>query len=66
MKLGSAELEIVMGCPRCVMTTHGNGRLPEDPGIMRALVKLAGGDLGMYANVTTPGEIHVGDAVETV
>ena len=64
LKIGGVELEITMDCPRCVMTTHGFGELPKDPGIMRSLVQLADGNLGVYANVTTPGRIHVGDRVE--
>ena len=64
LKIGSAEIEVAMGCPRCVMTTHAHGDLPKDPGVMRALVNLADGDLGVYANVTTPGQVRVGDSIE--
>jgi uncharacterized protein YcbX len=31
---------------------------------MRALVREAGGNLGVYATVESPGVIRVGDAVE--
>jgi uncharacterized protein YcbX len=65
-RIGTAEVEIAMDCPRCVMTTHGHGALPKDPGIMRSLVRLADGDLGVYANVITPGEVRVGDSLEPV
>lgn len=66
LKIGSAVLEVTMSCPRCVMTTHGFAELPKDPGIMRTLVRQAGGDLGMYATVSVPGTVRVGDAVEIV
>jgi len=66
LRIGSAEIEVTMGCPRCVMTTHGFGELPEDPGIMRSLVALADGDLGVYANVIKPGTVRIGDRVELI
>jgi uncharacterized protein YcbX len=64
VRIGSVVLEATIACPRCVMTTHGFADLPEDAGIMRALVREAGGNLGVYAKVVEPGEVRVGDAVE--
>jgi len=63
-RLGSAELKIELGCPRCVMTTHPFDDLPKDPTIMRTFVKEAGGDLGVYASVMKPGTVSVGDRIE--
>lgn len=61
LQIGDAIFELQMRCPRCVMTTHGFGDLPKDPGIMRALVRAHGGDLGVYAQVVQPGIVRAGD-----
>ena len=64
LKLGGAVLRVTVECPRCVMVTHGFGDLPKDPGIMRSLVRETGGNLGVYAQVETPGPVRTGDALE--
>jgi uncharacterized protein YcbX len=63
LRVGDALLQVTVSCPRCVMTTHGFADLPRDPGVMRALVKEAGGTLGVYATVEVPGTVHRGDGV---
>ena len=45
------------------MTTHGFDDLPEDPGVMRALVEANNGNLGVYATIAQPGVIKVGDTL---
>ncbi|MCP4036057.1 MAG: MOSC domain-containing protein [bacterium] len=65
-RVGSAVLEATIACPRCVMTTHGFEDLPKDPGVMRALVANAGGNLGLYAQVVEPGRAAVGDPFEVI
>jgi uncharacterized protein YcbX len=63
LRVGEAELEVVVGCPRCVMVTHPFADLPRDPGLMRTIVKEADQDVGVYARVATPGRVAVGDPV---
>ena len=66
VRVGEAVLEIAMECPRCVMATHAIGDLPQDPGVMRALVKENNGNVGVYAAVQMPGTVRKGDAVEVI
>jgi len=64
--LGEAVVDVLMACPRCVMTTHGFGELSKDPSVMRALVREAGGNLGVYAKPRKPGRVQAGDDVRLV
>ncbi len=59
--IGTAEVEFVTGCPRCVMITRPIRDLPDDRSIMRAVVREADQNLGVYATVVTPGTIAEGD-----
>ena len=63
LAIGDTRIEVTVECPRCIMTTHGFDDLPKDPGIMRTLVREAGGNLGVYAKVSKPGRVAIGDAV---
>jgi len=64
VRIGSAVLEVRMECPRCVMTTLPFADLPADPGVMRALVRESGGNLGVYAVPVEAGVVRRGDRVE--
>ena len=63
LAIGSASLEVVVPCPRCVMITHGFADVPQDTGLMRTVVKEADQNLGAYASVASGGEVRVGDEV---
>ena len=64
LRVGGVEAEVVLGCPRCVMVTRGFADLPEDRAILRTVVREANQNLGVYANVVTPGRVSPGDPVE--
>ncbi|MGH9135368.1 MAG: MOSC domain-containing protein [Ilumatobacteraceae bacterium] len=60
--IGSAEVEFVGRCPRCVMVTREIADdVPADRAVLRHIVRALDQDVGQYANVVTPGPIAVGD-----
>ncbi len=63
LRIGEVVIGLTLPCPRCVMTTIGFGDLPQDPGIMRTLVRENHHKLGIYAQVIQPGHIQVDDEV---
>jgi uncharacterized protein YcbX len=60
--VGSATLDVLGPCPRCVMITHGFDDVPQDTGLMRTVVKEADQNVGIYARVARGGEVRIGDA----
>ena len=70
--LGGAELEFGALAPRCIMTTRVQKDLPKDPGILKTLVQNNRHEfmgfsmpcLGIYAKVTSPGPVSVGDTLQ--
>jgi len=63
VRIGRVQIKVEMPCVRCVMTTLSQGDLPEDPRVLRTIVRDADQNLGVYATVVTPGRVEVGDAV---
>jgi uncharacterized protein YcbX len=72
LAVGDVVLEVTGPTPRCVMTTLPQLNMPRDKEILQTVAKsnqreFAGfGEwacLGVYADVVTPGEVAVGDAV---
>jgi uncharacterized protein len=68
----SARIKVALPDPRCVMTTLPQAELPNDPNILKSLVrhnKIQVGDAGKYpcagayAVVHTPGIMRTGDTV---
>jgi uncharacterized protein YcbX len=66
LRVGETTISIPAPCPRCVMITHPFADLPKDPKLLRAVVRDAGQNAGVYGNVITPGTVKVGDTVEIV
>lgn len=70
--LGGATLALGQAAPRCVMTTRPQRGLPKDIRVLRTLVQenqqefmgLQMPCLGIYAKVTQPGPISVGDELK--
>ena len=62
--IGSAVIEILDACPRCVMVTRAiNKDIPEDRAVLRHIVRDLNQSVGVYARVLTPGTCSVGDEV---
>lgn len=64
LRVGEAELELVTGCPRCVMVTREiDASIPADRSVLRHVVRELDQLVGMYARVSVPGTVHTGDEV---
>lgn len=64
LRVGDALVEVITGCPRCIMVTQEDDDLPQDKQIMRTLVRETQHQAGIYANVMMAGEVREGDAIE--
>ncbi|NLA35906.1 MAG: MOSC domain-containing protein, partial [Actinobacteria bacterium] len=64
--IGTAEIEVLAGCPRCVMVTRPVAELAEDRSVLRTIVREASQDLGVYATVITPGTVSLGDTLTPI
>lgn len=60
-RLGTATVEVYVGCPRCVMVTHEVAGLPGDREVLRTIVREADQNLGVYATIVEPGAFGIGD-----
>lgn len=63
IRLGQAVLSVLMLTVRCPMPARPQPGLPRDLGVARTLRDHHQNNLGVYASVTTPGVVAVGDAV---
>ena len=64
MAVGTAVIEILDGCPRCVMVTRAVAPdVPEDRQVLRHIVRDLNQNVGVYAKIVEPGSFAVGDDV---
>ena len=62
--LGTAVIEFLDPCPRCIMITRKvNDELPEDRAILRHVVRDLNQAVGVYARILTPGRVALGDGL---
>jgi len=60
--IGDCEVEFLSPCPRCVMVTRAvSDDIPADRAILRHIVRDLDQNLGVYARVTKPGTVSVGE-----
>ena len=63
-QLGTAVIEFLDPCPRCIMITRKvNDELPEDRAILRHVVRDLNQAVGVYARIVTPGYVALGDTL---
>jgi len=64
LRLGSVEVKCEMPAVRCGMTTNAQKGLAKDNSVLRTIVKQAEQNLGVYASVSSIGQVSEGDRVE--
>ena len=63
VEIGSATLRVTIQTIRCVVPTRPQPGLDLDRGLTRRLVDRTDRFLGVYADVTRPGLLRIGDTV---
>lgn len=66
LRIGTAEVAVHLPAFRCAMPTCAQPGLPKDPALLRAIVREANQNLGVYASIVTPGTVSAGDVVEWI
>ena len=60
LHVGDVVLEVTASCPRCVVVTRALDDLPENPQVLRTVVRDAAQNVGVYANVVSTGTLDTG------
>jgi uncharacterized protein len=63
LAVGSSELRVDEFCERCVMITYEPDSLDRDPSLLRTVHVRMNTKFGVYAAVTKPGRVRLGDPV---
>ncbi|HXM57083.1 MAG TPA: MOSC domain-containing protein [Candidatus Dormibacteraeota bacterium] len=66
LRVGSAVLEAVEPCERCVVATLHPDTLEAAPDLLHVIQVARGGMLGVYCRVVEPGYVVAGDVCEPV
>ena len=61
IQTGSAELEVVKRCERCVIITLDPDSTEATPALLRVLTQTSDTCMGVYCRVVRPGQVSVGD-----
>lgn len=64
LRAGGLEASVEIPTLRCTVPLREQAGLPADPAVMRAVSRYADRCLGVYADITAPGTVRVGDPVE--
>jgi len=64
LRIGEVELRVRKHCKRCLVTTIDPDSLEIEPAILTRIRREFGEKMGVYCEVTDPGEIREGDPVE--
>jgi uncharacterized protein YcbX len=65
VEIGPVGSEVTMPTPRCTLPPRAQRGLPVDRAVATTLRDVHDGNLGVYARITRPGTITVGDPVVT-
>jgi uncharacterized protein len=63
LAIGDAVFRCTVATPRCSMVMQAQAELPQEPLVLRTIVRETAHLAGMYASVVRPGTVRVGDAV---
>lgn len=63
LRIGKVEIHAAQLRARCVMTTYDPDTLAQDRNVLFRIVNEFDGTMALDCSVTTPGTIHIGDAV---
>ena len=66
LRVGGCEFSVRKPTKRCVMTTLAQEELPQDARILQSIVDESDAALGVYLDVTLPGELALNDPVELI
>jgi uncharacterized protein len=66
LRIGTAEIDVQLPAFRCAIPARPQPGLPKDPALLRAIVREADQNLGVYASIHATGTVGVGDLVEWI